>query len=308
MSQGLAGMAKRFSGAALIFSSLSLLLSAQNAAAACRGAWTEGSAYNVGDGVTYNGNNYAVTQAHTACKDCGAEPALSALWKTGGDCGSDTMRPLADSSTSATGIAAFLSQATFNSMFPNHNSFYTYATLVSAANTFPNFATNGTTEQRKREVAAFLANVAHETGGLVHIEESNKSVMCDTSWGPPGCGCASGKMYFGRGPLQLSWNGNYCAAGNALGADLMNSPGLLATNATLSWRSAFWFWMTQAGAGAQTPHAAIINNKGFGATIRSINGSVECDGKVPAQVQDRVDSYKRFCNMLGVDPGSNLSC
>ena len=309
MRQGLTGVSKRFSGAALLFSSLSMLLSAQNAVAACRGAWTAGNSYNVGDGVTYNGNNYSVTLAHTACEDCGAEPARSALWKTGGDCGSDTMRPLAEGpSTSATGIAAFLSQATYNQMFPNHNAFYTYAALVNAANTFPAFATTGTTEQRKREVAAFLANVAHETGDLVHIEEEAKNVMCDTSWGPPGCGCAAGKKYFGRGPIQLSWNGNYCAAGNALGADLKNSPGLLAENPTLSWRSGFWFWMTQAGAGAQTSHAAIINNKGFGETIRSINGAVECGGKAPAQVQSRVDHYKRFCDMLGVAPGTNLSC
>jgi predicted chitinase len=309
MWQGLAGMAKRFSGAALLFSSLSMLLAAQDAEAACRGAWTEGSAYNAGDGVTYNGNSYSVTQSHTACKGCDVAPSTSPLWKTGGDCGSDTLELLAEPpSTSATGIAAILSQATYNKMFPNHNGFYTYAALVAAANTFPAFATTGTLEQRKREVAAFLANVGHETGNLVHIEEGVKNVMCDTSWGPPGCGCAAGKKYFGRGPIQLSWNGNYCAAGNALGADLKNNPNLVAENPTLSWRTGFWFWMTQTGAGSMTSHSAIINNRGFGETIRTINGALECNGKSPAQVQSRVDNYKRLCNMLGVAPGTNLQC
>jgi chitinase len=82
----------------------------------------------------------------------------------------------------------------------------------------------------------------------------------------------------------------------------------VAENPTLSWRTGFWFWMTQTGAGSMTSHSAIINNRGFGETIRTINGALECNGKSPAQVQSRVDNYKRLCNMLGVAPGTNLQC
>ncbi|NUT95902.1 MAG: chitinase, partial [Saccharothrix sp.] len=42
--------------------------------------------------------------------------------------------------------------------------------------------------------------------------------------------------------------------------------------------------------------------------IRSINGSLECDGRNPAQVQSRVDAYQRFTGVLGVAPGANLYC
>jgi chitinase len=207
-----------------------------------------------------------------------------------------------------TGIAAILSEATFNSMFPSRNGFYTYSALVAAANTFPGFATTGDTDTRKREVAAFLANINHETGGLVYTEEINKSVMCDTSWGPPGCGCAAGKWYYGRGPIQLSWNGNYCAAGNALGVDLKNNPDLVAQDATISWRTGFWFWMTQTGAGTMTAHDAMVNNRGFGETIRTINGALECNGRNPAQVQSRVNAYLNFTSKLGVSAGANTGC
>ncbi|MCY1078437.1 glycoside hydrolase family 19 protein [Archangium lansingense] len=208
----------------------------------------------------------------------------------------------------ATGLGAILSASMFNTMFPNRNPFYTYDALIAAASTFPGFATTGDTDTRKREVAAFLANVSHETGGLMYVEEINKAAYCDTSWGPPGCSCASGKWYYGRGPMQLSWNGNYCAAGNALGLPLQANPDLLAQDANASWRSGFWFWMTQTGAGSMTAHNAMVNNAGFGETIRTINGSLECYGRNPAQVQSRVDTYLRFTNLLGVSAGGNLGC
>jgi hypothetical protein len=57
-----------------------------------------------------------------------------------------------------------------------------------------------------------------------------------------------------------------------------------------------------------TPHDAMVNGAGFGETIRSINGSLECDGRNPAQVQSRIDNYERFTQLLGVEPGGNLSC
>ncbi|WP_434389961.1 glycoside hydrolase family 19 protein [Melittangium boletus] len=206
------------------------------------------------------------------------------------------------------GISAYLSESQFNQMFPGRNGFYSYSALVAAANTFPDFATQGSTDNQKREVAAFLANIAHETGNLVYIEEINKSTMCDTSWGPPGCGCAAGKQYYGRGPIQLSWNGNYCAAGNALGVDLKNDPDRVARDATIAWRTGFWFWMTQTGAGSMTAHNAMANGVGFGETIRTINGALECGGRNPGQVQSRIDNYNRFTQILGVSAGGNTGC
>jgi hypothetical protein len=52
----------------------------------------------------------------------------------------------------------------------------------------------------------------------------------------------------------------------------------------------------------------MVNSRGFGETIRSINGSLECNGGNPAQVQSRINAYNRFTSILGVSPGGNLSC
>ncbi|MFE9250438.1 chitinase [Streptomyces sp. NPDC007088] len=209
--------------------------------------------------------------------------------------------------TSAAGFV--VSEAQFNDMFPGRNSFYTYQGLTAALDAYPGFSGTGSDTTRKQEAAAFLANVSHETGGLVYVVEQNTANYphyCDTS---QSYGCPAGNdKYYGRGPIQLSWNFNYKAAGDALGIDLLNNPDLVQTDAAVAWKTGLWYWNTQSGPGTMTPHDAIVNGDGFGETIRSINGSLECDGKNPAQVQSRIDSYTRFSQILGVDPGANLSC
>jgi chitinase len=57
-----------------------------------------------------------------------------------------------------------------------------------------------------------------------------------------------------------------------------------------------------------TAHGAMVNGQGFGQTIRTINGSLECNGANPGQVQSRVNYNVRFCQILGVDPGGNQGC
>jgi chitinase len=203
------------------------------------------------------------------------------------------------------GFASILDEGMFNGMFPARNGFYTYAGLVNAAATFGAFANSGDIATRKREVAAFLANVGHETGDLVFIEEINKADYCAPSGS---CPCAPGKRYFGRGPLQLSWNFNYCTVGAAIGIDLRADPDRVARDPTVAWQTGLWFWMTSGGAGFRPAHDSIVNGNGFGETIRTINGSLECNGGNRGAVQSRINRYLDFCSRLGVDPGGNQGC
>ncbi|MEU6238950.1 chitinase [Kitasatospora sp. NPDC047058] len=211
--------------------------------------------------------------------------------------------------TAADQAGFVVSKAQFGRMFPNKNQFYTYEALVGAMSAYPGFAHTGNDALKRREAAAFLANVSHETGGLRYTVEQNTAnypTYCDTS---RPYGCPAGRAaYYGRGPLQLSWNFNYKAAGDALHIDLLHHPSLVQTDPQVSWKTALWYWNTQNGPGSMTAHQAIVTGAGFGQTIRSINGAVECNGRNTAEMQDRVNLYQRFAQILGTSPGTNLTC
>ncbi|MGW2091900.1 glycoside hydrolase family 19 protein [Promicromonospora sukumoe] len=265
-------------------------------------AWSAGGVYVGGNLVTHGGASWRAkwwTQGETP-----GTTGQWGVWERVATCGGG--EPPVD----PPGAEDFpVSQAQFNSFFPNRNSFYTYAGLVDALSAYPGFANSGSETVQKREAAAFLANVSHETGGLVYIVEQNTANYphyCDRNQ-PYGCPAGT-DQYYGRGPVQLSWNFNYKAAGDALGIDLLNNPNLVSTNSAIAWKTGLWYWNTQNGPGTMTPHNAIVNGAGFGETIRSINGSIECNGGNPAQVQSRIDTYLRFTSALGVDPGGNLYC
>lgn len=206
------------------------------------------------------------------------------------------------------GFAGIVSRQTYEAMFPNRDALYSYDGLVAATQKYPSFCNEGSDEQCRRETAAFLANIAHETGDLKYTQEENTA-----NW-PHYCDpanttypCVPGKTYHGRGPIQLSWNYNYGACGAALGIDLLNNPDLVSTDSAIAFMSALWFWMTP-----QSPKPSChdaIRTSGFGMTINIINGGIECGkGQVTPQAQHRIQLYEQFTQQLGVTPGENLSC
>ncbi|WP_127498944.1 glycoside hydrolase family 19 protein [Actinoplanes solisilvae] len=260
--------------------------------------WVAGQFYAVGAIVRYtNGQYYQATHENP-----GYDPTISTWFWSPYNCSGG------GGGGGGGGGSFVVSEGQFNQMFPGRNGFYTYAGLTDAMRKFPAFSTSGSDTVKKQEAAAFLANVSHETGGLVYIDEINQANWphyCDWS---QSYGCPAGQSaYHGRGPIQLSWNFNYYAAGNALGVDLLNNPNLVATNSSISWQTGLWYWMTGTGGAGTTSHNAMVNGQGFGTTIRAIN-SIECNGANPAQVQSRVTKYTQFADILGVPTGGNLYC
>ncbi|MFD3941326.1 glycoside hydrolase family 19 protein [Streptomyces sp. NPDC058579] len=274
------------------------------ASAACAAAWNSSSVYTGGMAASHNGRNWQAkwwTQNET--------PGTTGEWGVWADQGTCAGGPTTPPTTPPPSSGFVVTEAQFNQMFPSRNSFYTYSGLTAALSAYPAFANTGGDTTKRQEAAAFLANVHHETGGLVHIVEQNTANYphyCDS--GQP-YGCPAGQAaYYGRGPIQLSWNFNYKAAGDALGINLLNDPYRVERDAAVAWKTGLWYWNTQNGPGTMTGHNAMVNGAGFGQTIRSINGALECDGKNPAQVQSRVTKYQQFAQILGVPTGANLYC
>ncbi|CAB4294311.1 unnamed protein product [Prunus armeniaca] len=208
-------------------------------------------------------------------------------------------------STSDVSVADIVTPEFFNGIIGQADAscvgknFYSRATFLEALKSYDQFGKIGSIDDSKREIAAFFAHVTHETFHFCYIEEIDgpSKDYCDES--NTQYPCKPNKGYYGRGPIQLSWNPNYGRAGESIGFDGLNSPETVANDPIISFKTALWYWMNS---------VRPVIGEGFGATIRAINGALECDGGNPATVQKRVEYFTEYCNQLGIAPGDNLTC
>ncbi|DAZ97061.1 TPA: hypothetical protein N0F65_001245 [Lagenidium giganteum] len=208
------------------------------------------------------------------------------------------------------GFTKYFDQAAFSAQFPGAAALYKFDGLVEAAKKYPEFANSGSEVNDKRELAAFLAEAAHECDNFKAAEEYAKDTYPESKYCKPDAGpCAAGHRYHGRGPIQLSWNFNYIAAGKALGLDLLNSPETVGTDSAAAWQTALWFWMTPQK-GGKIIHNVVTQEDGFAQATDIINGGEECGPAAPHKEKEaqRIENYKKMCAALGVQPGSKMSC
>jgi predicted chitinase len=104
-----------------------------------------------------------------------------------------------------------------------------------------NFAMDEAAVNTTLRAAAFLAQLAHESGQLRYWTEfaSGQAYEGRKSLGNTLAG--DGSRFKGRGPIQLTGRANYRTAGQALGVDLESNPRLAATP-EVGFRVAGWFW------------------------------------------------------------------
>lgn len=250
-------------------------------------------------------------------------------------------------------VNQYLNTAKWNALFPNRydvspyadpsgipktgKDFFSFPAFQKALDAFPIFLSGNDTVIQKRELCAFLANIAYETGGgwneapggyyqwgLYFTQEKNCEKGCpeyaDTSKHkyPP----EPGQFYHGRGPLQISWNYNYGQFSEVYLKDkniLLKDPGLLIRDPVISFASALWFWTTPQYPkpschdimyGLWKPNAldtAGGRTPGFGAVVNVINGGIECNAAL-ATTQFRYGYYLYFCKYFQVDPGPYITC
>ncbi len=155
---------------------------------------------------------------------------------------------------------------------PNGQWYYTYENLIKGMAEWEEFANVGDDNVKKLEIAAFLANIAQETGTNdgdkfggpgCFIQEGDGANWPDCSYG--GCNktrpfkcpdwpnnqCPDGETgYCGRGPHQLSWDYNYKAFGEDMDLDpekknkdlYFKNPDLLTTEPKTGIAGSIWFW------------------------------------------------------------------
>lgn len=116
-------------------------------------------------------------------------------------------------------------------------------------------------------VAAFLAQLGHESGSLRYSEELASGAAYEGRRDLGNVEPGDGVKFKGRGPIQLTGRANYEAASRALGEDLVGNPSLAATD-QVGFRVAAWFWRRQ-GLNALADQGTM---EAFDAISRRING------------------------------------
>jgi hypothetical protein len=248
-----------------------------------------------------------------------------------------------------TRLTKYLDEKKWKQLFPNRynvatlakadrKDFYSFKAFVAAAKKFPLFLGQGDEDTRKRELCAFLANIAQETSGgwgaapggyykwgLFYQQELDCQYGCSkySDTGNKEFPPVKNVSYHGRGPKQLSWNYNYGQFSAAWYGDkeaLLKDPDMLIKDSVISFASAIWFWMTPQKpkpschdimCGKWTPTSIDVQNgrlPGFGATINVINGGIECGKPEGKKTRYRYEYYKYFCSYFKVSPGENIDC
>ncbi len=141
-------------------------------------------------------------------------------------------------------------------------------------------------------VAAFLAQLAEESGELRYMEEIWGPSAAQKLYDPPGPKAkelgntvkGDGPLFRGRGPLQITGRANYGLYGQRLGLNLLTNPELAATSA-VGFRIAGSFWTCH---GLNT----LADEENFVDITRRINGGLN-------GLTDRETYYRRALHVLG---------
>ena len=213
---------------------------------------------------------------------------------------------------------------------------------------FADFLNTNSEQNNKRELAAFLANISKETTGGWQMPIGGGSEGDYANWGlyfvhevgynsSNGAGTYSQASslyppnpnvgYYGRGPIQLSWNYNYGQFSKFLFNDisvLLDYPDLVQQDGVLAFKSAIWFWMMpqcpkpschQVMQGVWLPESGEYASpkmylQGFAHTNNIINGGLECrSSSSPAFTQKvvlRSELYKHYLRILGFNESEIL--
>jgi spore coat assembly protein SafA len=136
------------------------------------------------------------------------------------------------------------------------------------------------TPERK---AAFLAQLAHESGDLKYMEEIASGAAYEGRRDLGNTQPGDGTRFKGRGPIQLTGRANYREAGRALGLNLEGNPRQVATP-EVGFRVAGHFWQSR-------NLNSLADSRSFDSITKRVNGGF--NGKASRDMY-----YNRALNAL----------
>ena len=147
-----------------------------------------------------------------------------------------------------------------------------------------------------RRAAAFLAQLAHESGEFRWMEEIWGPTAAQRRYEPlsdlatrlGNTAAGDGRRFKGRGPIQLTGRANYAEYGRALGreAELLEHPERVADEIELCIDVAAWFW-------SRNELNALAEKDDLTGITRRINGGLN-------GLEDRRRLLKRSKALLGI--------
>nr|ALV66651.1 putative endochitinase 2 [Spalangia endius] len=154
---------------------------------------------------------------------------------------------------------------------------------------------NETTSFSRGELAMFLAQLIHESGGFQYKEEiayagNNHHNAYVDNVGLPG------KTYHGRGYIQLTWGANYkaCSEGLGMGDYLLRHPEVVARDTEMAVKVSVWYWKARVRPQIRGQEDC------FGATTNAINGAIECSGGFNQQAYNRYQKYLKVADAMNI--------
>ncbi len=148
-------------------------------------------------------------------------------------------------------------------------------------------------------IAAYLAQIAHESGELKYMEEIWGPTAQQLRYEPPGSLAdrlgntqpGDGFRFKGRGPIQITGRFNYNKYGNLLGIDLVSNPEI-AASPQIAFSIAGLYWQSNG-------LNQLADVEDFREITRRINGGYN-------GYEDRLRYYRMARQVLGIDTSFTL--
>ena len=141
-----------------------------------------------------------------------------------------------------------------------------------------------------KEVAMFIAQCAHETGGFKWLKELGNDSYFNKYNGRRdlGNGPNDGAKFKGRGYIHLTGRANYTRFAKASGIDVINNPDLVSNDKGVAAKAAIFWWLNSKRARAAGQAGDVV------AASKAVNGGTN-------GLQDRIAKWNYYSKAIGND-------